>query len=47
MQNNFHVVVAITPPLLWDEGTAQTALQVHAVNLIEIRREERWQPILN
>ena len=31
-------VVVITSPLLQDEGTAQTAMQVHAVNLIEIRQ---------
>ena len=41
------VVVMITPPLLQDVGTAQTAIQVHAVNLIEIRLGERWQPISN
>ena len=41
------VVVMITPPLLQDIGTAQTAIQVHAVNLIEIRLGERWQPISN
>ena len=39
------VVVVITPPLPWDGGTVRTAIQVHAVNLIEIRLEERWQPI--
>ena len=38
-----HVVV-ITPPLSRDAGTA---IQVHAVNLIEIRLGERWQPISN
>ena len=31
------VVVVITPPLPRDGGTARTAIQVHAVNLIEIR----------
>ena len=41
------VVVVITPPLPRDGGTAWTAIQVHAVNLIEIRLEERWQPISN
>ena len=41
------VVVVITPPLPWDGGTARTAIQVHAVNLIEIRLGKRWQPILN
>ena len=37
----------VTPPLLRDGGTARTAIQVHAVNLIEIRLEEIWQPISN
>ena len=37
----------ITPPLPQDGGTAQTAIQVYAVNLIEIRLEERWQLISN
>ena len=41
------VVVVITPPLPRDGGTARTAIQVHAINLIEIRLEERWQPISN
>ena len=41
------VVVMITPPLPRDVGTARTANQVHAVNLIEIRLGERWQPISN
>ena len=39
------VVVVTTPPLPQDEGTARTVIQVYAVNLIEIRLEERWQPI--
>ena len=39
------VVVVITPPLPRDAGTARTAVQVHAVNLIEISLEERWQSI--
>ena len=30
------VVVVITPRLPWDGGTARTAIQVHAVSLIEI-----------
>ena len=30
------LVVVITPPLPGDGGTAQTAIQVHAVNLIEL-----------
>ena len=41
------VVVLITPPLPQDGGMARTAIQVHAVNIIEIRLGERWQPILN
>ena len=41
------VVVVITPPLPRDGGTARTAIQVHAVNLIEIRLGERWQHISN
>ena len=28
------VVVVVAPPLLWDEGAVQTAIQVHAINLI-------------
>ena len=38
-------VVVITPPLPRDGGTARTAIQVHAVNLIEIRLGERLEPI--
>ena len=41
------VVVVITPPLPQDGGTARTAIQVHADNLIEIRLGETWQPISN
>ena len=42
------VVIVITPPPLpRDGGTAQTAIQVNAVNLIDIRPGERWQPISN
>ena len=41
------VVVVITLPLPRDGGTARTTIQVHAVNLIEIRLGERWQPISN
>ena len=37
----------VTPPLPRDGGTARTAIQVHAVNLIEIGLGERWQPISN
>ena len=42
----FFVVVVINPPLPRDGGTARTATQVHAVNLIEIKLGERWQLIL-
>ena len=41
------VVVVITPFHPRDVGTARTAIQVHAVNLIEIRLGERRQLILN
>ena len=41
------VVVVITPPLPQNRGTARTAIKVHAVNLIEFRLGERWQPISN
>ena len=44
---NVVVVVVITLLLLRDGGTARTAIQVHAVNLIEIWLGERWQPISN
>ena len=37
----YHVVV-INPPLPRDGSTAQTAIHVHAVNLIEIRLEQGW-----
>ena len=40
-------IVVITHPLPWDGGTARTAIQLHTVNLIEIRLGERWQPISN
>ena len=40
-------VVVITPYLPRDGGMARTAIQVHAVNLIEIRLGERWLPISN
>ena len=39
------VVVVITPSLPRDGGTARTAIQVRAVNLIKIRLGERWQPL--
>ena len=39
--------VVIIPPLPGDGGMARTAIQVHAVNLIEISLGERWQPILH
>ena len=35
----------VTLPFPRDEGTARTAIQVHAVYLIEIRLVEKWQPI--
>ena len=41
------VVVVITPPFPRDGGTARWAIQIHAVNLIEIRLKESWQPISN
>ena len=37
----------VTPSLPRNGGTARTEIQVHAVNLIEIRLGERWQPISN
>ena len=37
----------VTPPLPRGGGTAQTAIQVYAVNLCKIRLGERWQPISN
>ena len=37
------VVVVITTPLPPDGGTARTAIQVHTVNLIEIRLGQ-WFP---
>ena len=36
-----------TRPLPRDGGTAQKAIQVHAVNLIEIRLGKRWQHVSN
>ena len=41
------VVAVITRSLPQDGDTARTTIQVHAVNLIEIRLGERWQPISN
>ena len=41
------VVVIIIPCLPRDGGSARTAIQVHAVNLIEILLGERWQPTSN
>ena len=41
------VVVVITPPPPRDGGTARTAIQIHAVNLIELKQGERRQPISN
>ena len=40
-------VVVITSRLPRDGGMARTDIQVHAVNLIEIRLGERWQPVSN
>ena len=40
-------VVVIIPRLPRDGGTARTAIQVHAVNLIENWLGERWQTISN
>ena len=39
--------VVMTPLLPRDGGTTGTAIQVHAVNIIDIRLGERWQPISN
>ena len=44
---SFVVFVVVITPLSRDGGTARTAIQVHAVNLIEIRLGERRQPISN
>ena len=41
------IVVVIAPLLPWDGGTAQMAIQVHVINLIEVRLGERCQPISN
>ena len=38
------VVVVITPPFLRDGGTARTAIQVHAVNLVDIRLGKDGSP---
>ena len=40
-------VVVVTPPLPRGGGTARTVIQIHTVNLIEIRLGERWQTISN
>ena len=45
--NEATVVVAVVITLPPDGGTARMAIQVHAVNLIEIRLGERWQPVSN
>ena len=37
-------VCVFTPPLPWDGGTARTVIQVHAVNLIDIRLGEDGSP---
>ena len=41
------VCLWLPPPLPQNGGTGWTVIQVHAVNLIEIRLGERWQPISN
>ena len=41
------VVVVITRLFPRHGDVARTAIQVHAINLIEIRLGERWQPISN
>ena len=41
------VVVVITPSLSRNGGTARNAIQVHAINLIEIRLGKRSLPISN
>ena len=45
------VVVAIIPPLPQDGGTARTAIQGHAVHLIEIRLGKKMaansEPVMN
>ena len=43
----FVCLFVVTPPFPQDGGTARTAIQVYAVNLIKIRLGERWQPISN
>ena len=45
-QLQLHLFV-VTSPLPRDGDTVLTAIQVHAVNLIEIRLGERWQSISN
>ena len=40
-------VVVITRPFPSNEGMTQTAVHIHAVNLIKSRLGERWQPISN
>ena len=42
-----YLFVVPPPPLPRDVGTARTTIQVHTVNLFEIRLGERWQPISN
>ena len=46
-ESHFPLVCLWLPPPPRDGGTVWTAIQVHAVNLIEIRLGERWQPISN
>ena len=40
--HNKVVVVVITPPLPQSGSTVQTAIKIHAINVIEIRLGERW-----
>ena len=41
---DFHCVVVVIPPLPRDGGTARTAIQIHAVNLIEFGEEKSGSP---
>ena len=41
---DFVVVVLVAPPFPRDGGTARTAIQVHAINLIEIRLGKNGSP---
>ena len=44
IQNLCVVVVVITPPLSRDGGTTRTAIQVHAINLIELGKRKNGSP---